>query len=79
MYCLIAANQFIYDRSHANRSLSSFVTEDEIPEEDEDMGDSEAAAAGSGDSNSDSFTYQKPKLSDIEQGYQMYFVIVSTV
>lgn len=55
------------------------MTEDEIPEEDEDLGDGEAAAAGSGDSNSDSFTYQKPKLSDIEQGYQMYYVIVPTV
>ncbi len=59
----------MYDRSHANRSLSSFVAEEEIPEEDEELGDGEFAAAGGGGGlKNDSFTFQKPKLSDIEQG-----------
>ena len=56
----------MFDRSHADRSLSSFVTEGDIPEEDEEF----AAETGeeSMDAKSDSFSYQKPKLSDINQG-----------
>lgn len=58
----LSAEQFLYDRNRGH-ALSSFMTQTSVPEEDEGADEDEEY-----DPMNDSRNYQRPALSDVDEG-----------